>query len=695
MVALKCTICFSSRSGNRPSTRASHEDWCAFTSCGHVYHLSCVETWHRSDKTAQGCPNRCPSLNVKRAKRPGGNLLEALPYLRLFIDSTDADADADAPSSEFDAVAAEAEAGVKEDKKPRVVRGRGKGKARALVPDDDDEEEEEEEDAGGPDALARLRRERNDALNTVREQRAQVRQLSTALSRLQATAGALAVAGPSRKAQGLGSGAFAGAHPVESRFFRRRSELRGESLSSNDDETDLHQLGGGGRRGDGAFIPESRLAANGERIHCDECGQDHRGEGECEPFAAELFVAQAQIARLRDAARHNDPQAVAALAAQLRSLQTRHDALQAAYNDLVELKDEQERRVNELQNVHDEAEVRWLQDKRRLEKKLEESGASGEELIRQLGAEIDEKDRQILLINGRIDGAEYAAEKALKEKAVALDQARREVAQAKAAAQNEVNAAQQKCSVEYDARRRVERANEVMRRKLTKYRTKLQDAQMKRGILQTESDNDDDDDASAEQNPAALTSTTPSRTRPRASLSPDPAEYAAFRVNNNSRLLASPTKRARARTAKDACEVDKKDADDDLESVDEPFVLKADDSAENQPPIALDSDSDVEIVESSYFCRPAASTSASSAARPLATRRTGASNVPPSSAAGAGLRPSTKRAFGLTTLADGTRLAGGSAAKKPARALARSDKYLPDFASGLAGTGPKHRLKRK
>ena len=69
-------------------------------------------------------------------------------------------------------------------------------------------------------------------------------------------------------------------------------------------------------------------------------------------------------------------------------------------------------------------------------------------------------------IKGKIDGAEYLAEKAREEKANALEQARREVAKAKAAAQDQIAAAQLQCSAEHEARRRVERANEVMRRKV-------------------------------------------------------------------------------------------------------------------------------------------------------------------------------------------------------------------------------------
>ncbi|BGP39746.1 hypothetical protein JCM10450v2_003716 [Rhodotorula kratochvilovae] len=686
MVALKCCICFSSRSDQCPPTRAAEEDWCAFTSCGHVYHLSCVERWHTVDRTL-GCPNRCPSLNVKRKKHVDSNLQVPLPYLRLFVHSREGDA----PSS--DALAAEGE-------KPRVKREKGKGKARAVSDDEEEEEDDDDASAGGQDELVRLRRERDDALNTIRDQRVQLVRLIDEVRRLQEAVGApapaLPVAGPSRGAaqpQPRVRSVFAAranVSPRQSRFFAR---VQSREESPSEDEADPRELGGGR----GPYGDESWPGTDEEYNDCEDCGQEHRGD--CEPFAVELFAAQAEITRLKDVARQNDPRAIAALTAQLRSVQTRLNALQEAHDELVEHKDEQERRFHELQNEINEANVRWRQEKRRLEEKVRTSGASGQEIIRQLEAEISEKDREILLIKGKIDGAEYLAEKALEEKANALEQARREVAKAKAAAQDQIAAAQQQCSAEHEARRRIERANEVMRRKLTRYKIKLRDAQTKRGILATESD-DEDEDAPAPDPaaPTASTSTTLSRTRSRVSTSPDPAASAAFRINNNSRLLASPTKRAHARTAMDACDVSREEgieeeSDDDLEYVDEPIVPKEEEEeqadAENRPPVTLDSDSDIEIVESSYFRRPAAS----APVRPLGARSS-ASNVLPSSSS-AGAAAGKKRAFGLTTLADGSGSAGGWVAKKPALSQAKSDKYLPDFASGLAGTGPKHRVKRK
>jgi len=253
------------------------------------------------------------------------------------------------------------------------------------------------------------------------------------------------------------------------------------------------------------------------------------------------------------------------------------------------------------------------------------------------------------------------------------------------------------------------------RLQIKKLKAKNKELQTKRGILAPDTD-DDDDDANAFL-PLNASSTL---SRSRTSLTPDdPAS--AFRINNNSRLLASPTERSRRRTPfdetcdvsletdpvedadADAADVDRED--DELEYADVDMAHDNDgddDEVENRPPhVELDSDSDIEIVEpvpSKYF-------SSSAPARPFGARNsvfTAAADrcSPPRSMSGS--TSGKKRAFGLTTLAEGSSASASSswASKKPALSQSRADKYLPDFASAAAvrkaaAVGPKHKVKRR
>ena len=250
------------------------------------------------------------------------------------------------------------------------------------------------------------------------------------------------------------------------------------------------------------------------------------------------------------------------------------------------------------------------------------------------------------------------------------------------------------------------------RLQIKKLKAKNKELQTKRGILAPDTDDDDDDANAFLPLNASIT-----LSRSRTSLTPDdPAS--TFRINNNARLLASPTKRSRRRTPFDeTCDVsletdpvedaDAADADanaecedDELEYADVDMAHDDDDDddeVENRPPhVELDSDSDIEIVEpvpSKYF-------SSSAPARPFGARNTVAADdpFPPPGSSTSG----KKRAFGLTTLAEGSSASASSswASKKPALSQSRADKYLPDFASAAAvrkaaAVGPKHKVKRR
>ncbi|GAA5909314.1 hypothetical protein JCM8208_005641 [Rhodotorula glutinis] len=675
MLGHKCGICLSSRSEHLPPTKHAHEDWCALTSCGHVYHLSCIEQWHRIGNE-HGCPARCASRDVKRLKHAKSRLTESLPYLRLYVDAPRAPGANVAPSS--DAVEAPVEV-----KPPVARRDKGKGKARAVP---DDEEEDEEDEGGAMDEVTRLRRQRTEALDTVRRQRDEIVQLH----------GRLRVAESS-----MSAAAAAARRTYRSPFF---------SADGGG--------GSGGRirhpfdNGEGDMDDDAELYADLYEGWCGDCEQEHDGEDECPPFAAELHEARTELARLQAVA---DPQAVAAMAAQLRALQTRFDELSARHGALEEQCAEQVRERDEARNVYHEGKIKWQEEVRRLRQQLNASGESGEEVIRQLGQEIEAKEHEIFLLKAEQEGHEHRADEACKKAADAAQRARHESLAAQAEAKRNVDAAMEHAAQEVRLRKRVDVANKAALEKIKKLKAKNKELQTKRGILAPDSDDDDDDDDDDSAYLPLNASVVLSRTRTRTSLTPDdPSTSSAFRINNNSRLLASPTKQrsaARRTPFDDTCDVsletdpvEDADADlddfegegDELEYAD--VDLAQDDEVENRPPrqVELDSDSDIEIVEpvpSKYF-------SSSAPARPLAARNSAAEDLlsPP--------RPTStslgkKRAFGLTMLAEGSSAASSSwASKKPALSQSRSDKYLPDFASAAsvrkaAAVGPKHKVKRR
>ena len=284
---------------------------------------------------------------------------------------------------------------------------------------------------------------------------------------------------------------------------------------------------------------------------------------------------------------------MAALAAQLRALQTRFDELRDKSDELQARCDELVRERDELVNDHHEARIKWEEEMRRLKDKLRTSGASGEEVIRQLGQEIDEKDHEIFLcacpsasppcapdclltgdagtrrsLKAAQDGHKLRADAACKAADEIAAKARQESLAVQAEAQQRIKVEKDKAAEDHDIRKRFERAHQDTLQRVRgppsnlrmnssksrgpdplpssrhaaqykKLKKKLKDLQTKRGILATDSD---DDAVSAPQ--ASTSAATVSHKRSRTSLSPDQAGPAAFRINNNSRLLASPTKRA-------------------------------------------------------------------------------------------------------------------------------------------------------
>ncbi|GAA5855683.1 hypothetical protein JCM9279_003302 [Rhodotorula babjevae] len=712
MLGHKCGICLSSRSEHLPPTKHAHEDWCALTSCGHVYHLSCIEQWHRIGNE-HGCPARCTSRNVKRQKRAGSHILESLPYLRLYVDAPRAPGANVPPSSDaVDAPEVEVEVA------PRVQARRDKGKARAVPDDEDDDDdgdgdESEQDDGGAVDEVTRLRRQRTEALDTVRRQRDELAQLRERLRFAEMprppprTARPGMVSAWDRAEPYDGGPIFAppGPHPSDVHEAGVHDPAEAYDVLYHDPFAESDDDGGD------------------EYDDCEECGHAHAEDESCiyQRGSLELRDAEREIAQLRRDARRNDPQAVAALAAQLRAHKARYDELEMRHRELDARVDDLVRQRNEAQSVYHEAKIKWQEEVRRLKQQLNASGESGEEVIRQLGQEIEAKEREILHLKAAQEGREQRADEACKKAADAAQRARNESLAAQAEAKRSVEAAMDHAAQEVRLRKRVDLANKAALEKIKKLKAKNKDRQTKRGVLAPDSDDDDDDDNDNAFLPLNA-SITLSHTRSRASLTPDDPS-SAFRINNKSRLLASPAKRsAHSRTPFDEAgdvsletdPVEDADADaeahpedDELEYADVDMAQDDDDEVENRPPqVDLDSDSDIEIVEpvpSKYF------SSSAPVARPLGARNSAPAAAvdlfsPPRSGSGSASTSGKKRAFGLTTLAEGSSSSSAAssswASKKPALSQSRADKYLPDFASAAAvrkaaAAGPKRKVKRR
>lgn len=240
---------------------------------------------------------------------------------------------------------------------------------------------------------------------------------------------------------------------------------------------------------------------------------------------------------------------------------------------------------------------------------------------------------------------------------------------------------------------------------LVRLKRKIAELRAKRGIVATESDAEDFDPTEGPHTsfPSRQFKRTAS-SRSYQSPSP-PSDGPTFKVNNYSKLLASPTKKQHERTPMDDCEVSREYSDgedDELEYADVETMRAAareaqrlkemEDKAPARPvPDRNDDDSsDVEVVESSYFAASSARTKQKAPARPLSAHN----SLPNASSSTSSAHLSAKQPSPFPSLVPAKTAA--ATPKEQALAKSSSDKWLPKFASSQAIlTGPKRSVKRR
>ena len=242
--------------------------------------------------------------------------------------------------------------------------------------EDDDAESERDDEPGAQDEVTRLRRQRSEALDTVRRQRDELAQLRERLR--------------------VAEAARAAARTTYNRAEREPPFFMPRGPHPYDvPEDGVHDPA----EAYNALYDDPFSDADDEPEDCEECGHAHDPDESCDYArgSSELRDAEREIAALRRDARRNDPQAVAALAAQLRAHQLRYDELEARHRELDARVGDLVRQRNEAHSVYHEAKIKWQEEVRRLQQQLNASGESGEEVIRQLGQEIEAKEHEIFL----------------------------------------------------------------------------------------------------------------------------------------------------------------------------------------------------------------------------------------------------------------------------------------------------------
>lgn len=636
---------------------------------------------------------RCVYLNVKRDK-PGrslnSRLQEPLPFLTIF------------PTyDKGDALSSDQPGPPEEANEP--ARKKRKLKARAVPDDEGDEvqtESEASQGAAGIDEVTRLRNQLREAMNTVREQRQALAGYRSTDNELRASASA-----PQQPAQRRRA-------PPDDFDYYVSSEEEFSDYHYEDDWTAFARRHPYGREYD-------------EEGKCKRCGAAHDAEDELEDLRSAVEAYE------KDTETAVSAEEYARLEGRLASLQTRHNELSAKYN--------------ELDNDYRTEKIAWRDEKQKLMTQLRESGDSGQEMIKELQAEVDRRDREILQcvvlrLMTSITSLTCEAPAASTPASTGFAKSRRTrskppndrcSAPKRARARPELQPSRVSGRLRRSSSRRrrsgggwreptsgtkptcvarsfpsfalVELTDDVPQ--LARLKKKVAELRAKRGIVATDSD--------AEESPMTDNPSTsfPSRqfkrtasSRSYRSPSP-PSDGPSFKVNNKSKLLASPTKKRHERTLMDECEVSREysdDEDDELEYADEETMRAAvreeqrlremENEVPARPAKARNDDdsSDVEIVESSYFASSSAKAKQEAPTRPLSAHNS-LSNVS-SSASSAQL--SAKQPSPFPSLVSAKTAAAPP--KKQPLAKSSSDKWLPSFASShVVQTGPKRSVKRR
>ncbi|GAA5870770.1 hypothetical protein JCM1840_006800 [Sporobolomyces johnsonii] len=396
-------------------------------------------------------------------------------------------------------------------------------------------------------------------------------------------------------------------------------------------------------------------------------------------------------------------------------------AFQAENATLREREDDLSKETHDLKNTV-----------RKLKEKLAVAGESGQEVIKQLGDDIADRDNEIMRLKARIDKFEDEMQAVKNEAKEKVETAREAAEAARKKAQKLVEASERSASVALaDAtaqRQLVEQlrgAHKKYALRLRKAKEKYKKLQEQRGVIVPGS-SEEDDDLYAPPPPRASVSPSRSRQSSRApsrqplaststhnrrrldSTSPAPQP---FKINNNSTLF-SPTRKKQQRNVFEP-EVDD---EEDHEAMDGARGTGGGAHSDS------DSDDDIIFVEPA----PTASTSTSASAStstsraPLRPTRSGSSSLartvpsdrhsPPRLSQPSFLSPyfSTDPPapmplpMPMPTLTTAAQSSGGAAAgsappntKRKFMASLASDRHLPDLGKGLVESGPKRKVKRK
>ncbi|GAA6007862.1 hypothetical protein JCM10207_004904 [Rhodosporidiobolus poonsookiae] len=434
----------------------------------------------------------------------------------------------------------------------------------------------------------------------------------------------------------------------------------------------------------GSEVEQLRAALREARNEVRDQRQRHETErAELEQFRLQAQHLEQQVDQLgdRNAALQeqlNDRDEEDDFVAELEQQVANHDfemaTLEARYNHL-------KQKHNNLDSDFREAKIKWSEETRRLKEQLGVAGESGQDKIRELEQVIEEKDRELMHQQAKVDLAEKAQDDAAKllEKARAATQ--KTVSEMDRQSKH-FETKQNELKVQIKG---LQGAALLAKKKIDRLKKQLG---TKKGVVAGD-DDDEDGDVPADlpnktSRPFARTTSSRSRTSPSPGFfldDDDPAPL--FKVNNNSALL-SPKKHARTKSVMDH------DAYD---------ISAGSLDADNKPTMdELDDDSDLEIVEPSDF--KGKGRAASNSLRPLSSRPSLTNAFPSSSlsafSSSAPVRGEKRSADAFLPSLFSSSATSANAfgpSKKPTLEKHRSDAYLPRLSEGLTSVGQKNKPK--
>ncbi|GAA5849458.1 hypothetical protein JCM8547_000458 [Rhodosporidiobolus lusitaniae] len=462
-------------------------------------------------------------------------------------------------------------------------------------------------------------------------------------------------------------------------------------------------------RSEGPVRASSRtLELEDDEIEDEE--DDAEGESEVERLRRELRVTRqntrdqhVELESLRARLANSEPDLAAldtqeAEISRVEELEIEIAELQALLGRAEKEKEEAEKAAREattkaglLEGDLHEARIKWREERTRLQKQLSIADTSGEVEIKRLEERIKAEENKVMHAAGRVDFANEECKIAEKE----AERIKRLLDDERKRHQQDTKRHQQDTKVERERLQQLVEAAQARAKQLEganrEYQLKnkkLKDKLAKKGTIFDDEDVEPDNLPPAPAPPAArpFAPRTFGRTassRSRASPSPamfdgddDSTSLPAFKVNNNSRLLASPTKRKRERSVMDDDAYDVSDRSAELKQLSgrRPRLVENEEQ---------DVDSDLEVLEPTFPVNKGkgkASSTSSATLQPLSSRPSLTNSLlPPFSSS---LQPLVSSS---STSSSGT--------KRPALSQSKADKYLPSFQQGTLEFGQKKKPK--